>query len=305
MNGESIWLGVKITVVVAVAVASVVVGGPIINKVLSLMEKKEQLYNEQMVRLADNQVSQRIEFSNKLLEMRIEQLDERLVDMAKARNQDMVAFGEIVSSLKQTMSEQIGYMYKDKQDSSKDFVETVIKDKSELPLAWAMYSPNIKGEEKWTTGTYPVKIHTKVAIGENEDRSDAYVESYMTSDVFNADKGKKFPLSIDSIEWVKAPPKEKSWMFNPRLSLGFGVASDAFGSIEASLFSYGRTKGDMDWRFLGIGAGVSNDNQYLYFAPAEYNLGKHIPMVHNLFVSPFVGIDEDSTTWGVQLQIPF
>lgn len=309
MKLESIWLIAKISFLVTICISGVVVGKPVLNKVLSLLDKKEQLYNEQMIRLADNEVSQRIEFSNKIIEMRIEQLDKRILEVANARNQDIVEIGNIVASLKQDMREQIGYYYKDREDSSKDYVETVIKkdmgDNSELPVAWAMYSPNIKGEEKWTTGTYPMKVHTKVAIGENEDRSDAYVESYITSDVFSADKGKKFPLQVDTVEWVKAPPKEKSWMFNPRGSLGFGVASDIFGSFEMSFFSYGRTKGDMDWRFLSLGLGLSDNNQYLYLAPVEYNLGKRIPVVHNLFISPFIGIDKDSTTWGAQLQIPF
>lgn len=309
MKLESIWLGAKIFFLVFVGIGITIVGKPVLDKVLSLLDKKEQLYNEQMIRLADNQVSQRVEFSNKLLEQKIEQLDKRILEVANARNQDIVEIGNMVASLRQDMSEQIGSYYKDKNDPSKDYVETVIKkkmpDNSELPVGWAMYSPNIEGDEKWTTGTYPMKVHTKVAIGENEDRSDAYVESYITSDVFNADKGKKFPLTVDTVEWVKAPPKEKTWMYNPRISLGFGVASDVFGSLEVSFFSYGRSKGDMDWRFLGIGAGVSDDNEYLYVVPASYNIGNHIPLVDNIFVSPFVGIDEDSATWGIQLQIPF
>lgn len=310
MIGERIWLSVKIISICIVIGLTVYVGGPLVAKVMSLLEKKEELYNEQMIRIADNMVSQRIEFSNKLLEAKIENLNDKIISMAEKRDQEIIAVGEIVASLRQDMKEQRGFYYKDKEDSSKDYQETVIKktleDGSELPVAWAMYSPNIEGEEKWTTGSYPIKIHTKVAIGENEDRSDAYVESYMTSDVFNADKGKKFPITVDSVEWVQAPPKEKRWMFNPRVSLGFGVTNGIMASLETSFFSYGRTKGDMDWRFLSLGIGASSDHEYLYFAPVEYNVGKALPIIENLFISPFIGVDDDnSTIWGAQIQIPF
>lgn len=310
MNFEKIWLSVKTVSTIAVVVGCFILAMPVIAKVMDLMDKKDQLYNEQMIQLSSNIVSQRVEFNNKLLQAQIATLNTQVTDMAKARDQQIVAMGEIVASLKQDFKEQIGFIYKDAEDKSKDYVETVIKkqlsDKSEIPWSWAMYSPNIEGAEKWTTGTYPIKLHTKIALGENDDRSDAYVEAYMTSDIFQADKGKKFPIDIDSVSWVEKPPKEKSFMFNPRLSLGVNIANDPFPSLEASMFSYGRTEVDMDWRFLGVGFGVSSEHSYLFVAPAEYNVAKHLPFVKNLFFSPFVGIDEDSNTiWGAQLQVPF
>lgn len=309
MSLETIWVSVKVAVLVAFGVAAFVIGGPLVDKVLNLMEAKEELYNEQIVRLSDGAVSQRIEYSNKLLEQQITELKKEIVDLAAEREQEIVSVGAIVASLQQDLEEQIGEAYKDKEDSSKDFVETIIKkkmpDDSEVPWAWSMYSPNIAGENKWTTGTYPVKLHTKVAIGKNDDRSDAYVETYMTSDVFAADQGKKFPITVDSVEWVEAPPNPKSWMYNIRFSLGFGVSTDIFGAVEASFFSYGRTETDMDWRLLGVGLGVSDDNGFLYVVPAAYNLGQNIEYINNLFLGPFVGIDGDGVIGGVGLQIPF
>ncbi len=68
-------------------------------------------------------------------------------------------------------------------------------------------------------------------------------------------------------------------MWNPRVSLGFGIASDVFGAFEVSLFSYGRTKGDMDWRLLSLGLGTNDDDNYFYIAPIEYNIGKPLPFM--------------------------
>jgi len=310
MNFEKIWLSVKTLSTIAIITGIIVIAVPIFNRVMGLFDKKEQLYNEQIIKISEGLVSQRVEINEKLLQAQIDGLNKAILAMVKDRDQTIVQVGKIVAELKQDFSEQIGHVYKDVNDSSKDYEEVVINktvaDGSEIPWSWAMYSPNIKGENKWTTGTYPMKIHTKIAIGENEDRSDAYVEAFLTSEIFKKDKGKKFPIDIGSVEWVKKPPKEKSFMFNPRLSLGVNIGNDIFASIETSLFSYGRTSGDMDWRFIGAGIGASSDQQYIFFTPIEYNIGKPLPFMENLFVSPYVGINSDrENVYGAQIQIPF
>ena len=308
MNTEVIWIGIKTAIFIAASYGCYYVGNPLIAKVHNLLDKKEQLYNEQMVRLADNVVSQRIEESNKLLQLEIKGLAGSITDLVKDRKQDIVSIGKIVTELKQDMSEQKGHAYKD-QDASMNYEETVIKkqlsDKSEIPWSWAMYSPNIKSDNKWTTGTYPVKLHTNIAIGKNKDRSDAYVEAYMTSDVFNADKGKKFPIDIESVSWVQTHLKDKKFIYNPKLSLGVALSGDIFTTLGISFFSYGRDVDDMDWKFLNIGGGFSSNNGLIFVSPVEYNLGKHIPYINNLFISPFMGADKNSGVWGAQLQIPF
>jgi hypothetical protein len=307
---DKMWFGIKSTATIAVVVGCFIIVMPLAARVMGLMEKKEQLYNEQMIQLSSNVVSQRVEFNNKLLQAQIATLNTQITDLAKARDQEIVAVGEIVAELKQDFKEQIGHIYKDAQDNSKDYVETVIKktlsDQSQIPWGWAMYSPNIEGAEKWTTGTYPLKLHTKIAIGENDDRSDAMVEAYMTSNIFEADRGKKFPIDISSVSWVEKPPQEKSFMFNPRLSIGMNIGSEVYPALEVSFFSYGETKGDMDWRFLGLGFGATGDHRYLSLAPVEYNIGKPLPMMENLFIAPYIGLDEESNTvWGAQIQLPF
>jgi hypothetical protein len=312
---EKIWFAIKSSATIAVIVGCFVIGAPMAKAVIGYFDAKEMLYNEQMIKLSKegDLVSKRVEFNNELLQTQIAGLRQEIKDQAKARNQEIVAFGEVIAELKQDFSEQIGNVYKDATDSSKDYVETVIKkqmsDGSELPFAWAMYSPNIESEEKWTTGSYPMKLHTKIALGEDKEsggRKDAYVESYMTSEIFAADKGKKFPIEIASVDWVEKPPQEKRFMFNTRLSMGINMTDEAFPALEASFFSYGRTEVDMDWRFLGLGYGMSSDNRYLYLNPASYNIGNHLPFVKNLFLGPMIGYDGDSEiTWGAGIQVPF
>ncbi len=290
MNFEKVWIGLKSSALVALCVGVFVVGAPMAKSVIGYFGAKEMLYNEQMIKLsvAGDVVSKRVEQNNALLQEQIKTLRTEIKEQAKQRNQEIVAFGEVIAELKQDFSEQIGNVYKDATDSSKDYVETVIKkqmsDGSELPFSWAMYSPNIEGPEKWTTGTYPMKLHTKIALGEDKEsggRKDAYVESYMTSEIFEGDRGKKFPIEITSVDWVEKPPQEKRFMFNTRLSMGLMMGDEVFPSLEASFFSYGRTEVDMDWRFLGLGYGQSSDERYLYLNPASYNIGNHIQTAYS------------------------
>lgn len=307
---EGIWLTVKSFALLGFVVGCFFIASPLVAKVVDFFDKKEQFYNEQIIKLSENAVSKRMEISNSLMKEELKKLRQDFLDLAKQRDQDITHIGNVVAELKQDLTEQIGNMYKDEKDPTKNYAEVVLKkqlsDGSEIPWGWAMYSPNAPVDEKWTTGTYPLKVHTKIALGESEDRSDAYVEAWMTSDVFKDDKDKKFPINIESVDWVKRPPKEKEWMFNPRLSLGFGYASEIFPALELSLFSYGKSEGDMDWRFLSFGVGASDENYYLYTAPVEYNVGKPIPLIDNIFFSPFVGIDKEmSTIFGGQFQIPF
>ncbi len=316
---DKIWFGIKSTATIAVIVGCFIIGAPLAKSIIGYFDAKEALYNEQMVTISQGVASKRVEFSNELLKEQIKMMNTQILELVKQRDQQIIEVGQIVAQLKQDFKEQIGYTYKDETDESKDYHEVTIKkeivmnkktgEKDDIPWAWSMYSPNIKGEKKWTTGTYPVEIYTNVAIGESDGeggRTDAYVEAYMTSKVFDGDKDKKFPLDIKSINWVMKPPKDKEFMFNPRLSIGMNLGSSLYPSLEVSFFSYGRTKGDMDWRFLGVGFGADSDHRYLHLAPVEYNIGKPLPLMENLFFAPFIGIDEDSESiWGATLQLPF
>jgi len=59
------------------------------------------------------------------------------------------------------------------------------------------------------------------------------------------------------------------------------------------LFSYGRTKVNPDWSFVGVGVGFEsrNNNAALVLSPVNYNIGKSLPIVRNIYVGPTVGLD--------------
>lgn len=111
--------------------------------------------------------------------------------------------------------------------------------------------------------------------------------------------GQKYDLEIDQAKFVEELPKSK-FRFSPRLYVNFGGGayftepSGAFvPGLQMSMWSYGRTRPDPDWTFVGIGAGyeVAQDRFVFTINPLSYNVAHHIPFVNNIFVGPSVSAD--------------
>ncbi len=304
MKPESIYQTTKSIVLVVFAVAVVMSG----IRWFEHMGRKDQLINEQMIVLKENVASKRIEFSQKLLEEKMKHLDESIIELTKERKQLITDVGEIVASVKGDNAKEVDSDYY--EDGSRSFDQVIVYAKDtegkEYPIGHVYYSPLIDGNDKWSTRDVPLDFHTKVVLAENEDRSDAMAETYITTDYLPDTKGVKFPVATTKIEWVKAPPKEKRWMFNPRISLGMSIGDSVFPNLTLSSFSYGRTKVDMDWRFLGVGIGADKDDFFFQFTPVEWNVGTKMPIVDNLFIGPYISVNSDSDTgFGADISIPF
>lgn len=87
----------------------------------------------------------------------------------------------------------------------------------------------------------------------------------------------------------------KMMWWNPKLDvqLGAGIGTDVSfawgGDVGVSFSAWGKTPDDLTWRFfrpsvgLGSGAGLT-----LGFAPAQLNLGKFLPLISNMWLTPQV-----------------
>lgn len=105
-------------------------------------------------------------------------------------------------------------------------------------------------------------------------------------------------LTLTSFEVIEATslPKKMSW-WNPKLDLTAGgivsINKNPTGSFAAdlgiSLSSYGVTKDDINWRFFRFGIGYSSESAHLSFSPAMYNVGKNLPLVSNVWITPYGG----------------
>jgi hypothetical protein len=181
-------------------------------------------------------------------------------------------------------------------------------DGNDMPVARVFYSPNIDGDERWGTQTFPIEYN--VSIIETEDRDgieSRYVEFWAENDFVLSSKGKKYPLDLKEVKWAKKEKKDKEFMYNLRVGLtGVYTNLDNYMGIDISPFSYGRTKKDMDWRFLTINAGMDDDRMLIGLTPVSYNVGNVLPIIENIFVGPNISInDESETMYGISLSIPF
>jgi len=310
-----IWIMVKIWILV-MAISIFTFGSyTAISKVLEYFDLKNNLIKEEMKLLSKNMASIKTEYDAKKLKDRIDLLDDAIIELAKSRDQDIKAFGQIISQLESTIKSMNSDKYIDNEDPNKTFDQTLvyIKDSNnnDFPIAHVLYNPFLDTEDKWTTRTYPIKFTSQIALGESKDRKDAYVQLWMENDDIEEYKGKKFPVNIKDVEWIESPPKDKRFMFNPRLSLGASIGTDIYPNLGVSLFSFGRTNRDIDWSFLRIGLGGNDNSLFTQLSPLEYNIGCHIPLVENLFCGPIIGYEmnlNEKTTellYGVSLDIPF
>ena len=130
---------------------------------------------------------------------------------------------------------------------------------------------------------------------------------WIENNFVSSTKGKKFPINVKTVNWAKGELQEKKFRWGPRIGFsGIIDTVDIFPAIDVSLFSYGRTKRDIDWRFFGMAAGGSKDIFFISMYPFSYNVGNFLPLVENLFVGPTFSINSNSEkSYGIGISVPF
>lgn len=153
------------------------------------------------------------------------------------------------------------------------------------------------GQEKpWSLEIKPRTYKTTTVTGQDEDgRTFAYSKVSIEVD------GKNYTVPVSENKMVEEYP-DNHWMFSPRLFLGIDggmILSDSkysgeiFPNVGVSMFSYGKVRSNPTWTFLGIGGGYETKEGLfgLSLTPANYNIGKHLPLVDNMFVGPSISLD--------------
>lgn len=149
-------------------------------------------------------------------------------------------------------------------------------------------------QKPWQLKVYPRKYSAVTVMAQDEDgRHFAYSKFSIESE------GEKHSIPIEA-ELVEKIP-EPEFRFNPRLYLSIGVGTyfnprpdwEITPNLQVFLFSHGHTKITPKWIFLGVGAGYGTQMNKLNFilSPVSYNIGKHIPLVDNIYIGPSVGLD--------------
>lgn len=174
------------------------------------------------------------------------------------------------------------------------------------------YAFNIKVEVLQTVNqqTGKVEVYTKAFFIERGDSN---------SDLPGLQKqvwlGKEFPLNIvggtaEIDPEVARTDPEKLQLWAPRLNGGFNVGADVGGAfirpnMNLSLSGYGRSRNDLKWKFVGIGA--SADTKLSHFGldliPFTYRPLESI--LSNTYVGPGLGWTEKGINYFINTGVSF
>jgi hypothetical protein len=122
------------------------------------------------------------------------------------------------------------------------------------------------------------------------------------------DVGKVELTNFKVIKSEELPAKMHWWAPHLDISLGYGLSGTLdhgfIGDIGLSFSGYGKTKDDLNWRFFRIAGGILRGNRAtVTFSPVQYNLGKNIPFLSNLWIIPSIGGDATEHTWMTSLTL--
>lgn len=183
----------------------------------------------------------------------------------------------------------------------------------ELPLGEVGFSG--WKERPWEVAIYSRKYVVDTVISQRPD--DSYVVTNQFRIIYTKPKmvdgkpvldkdGKAITEDVETViqpstsdtKWDFA---EKSWRFSPRLYLGVDFGATVYKEISAAVnpnltlffFSRGRTRSDVDLAILGAGVGFEPISKEVDFklTPIQYNIGKSLPLIDNLFVGPSISVD--------------
>lgn len=184
-----------------------------------------------------------------------------------------------------------GYM----KNTQKLALSEPFSDKVSVPWGEAKFSA--WRDRPWDLTVKPREYTVTTVVSQNEEGRH-FVHNKFSILV----DGKRYTAPNVQSQFVEVFP-EPEFRFDPHLMLAMGagtyvspVGGELMPSVQLSLFSYGTTKVNPDVVMLGLGAGygVSEKSVSAVITPAAYNVGKHLPLVNNLYVGPQVSVNPDN-----------
>lgn len=162
------------------------------------------------------------------------------------------------------------------------------------------------GFSAWKEKPWDYSVQARTYSLTNTIGTDENQRHYVYNKVTVKVGDKNYDLKISSSQTKEEIPEAKFHFWNPRLYLGMDagvriatvpggppVRGEAAPSVNLSIMSYGRYKNQPDISVLQVGAGYGIDSQRpnLSLTPIMYNVGKHIPLMNNLYVGPSVHVN--------------
>lgn len=159
-------------------------------------------------------------------------------------------------------------------------------------------------QKPWEVKILPRTYHMTSVVGTDENQ-----RQYFYNKVSVSVEGRTYDVKISSATTKQEYPEASFNWWNPRLFMGIDgglnlsqMSGEASPNIDVGFMSYGRFKNQPDFSFLQLGLGFGIDNKKIQFAvtPFTYNVGKHIPLMNNMYIGPslYIGSDGDVSIMG-------
>lgn len=149
-------------------------------------------------------------------------------------------------------------------------------------------------EKPWSAEIVPREYSSTTVLSRNEEGR------AIVNNKFQVKVGETtYEIPITQGEVAEVFP-DSEFRFNPRLFVAIdggiyfnNVRGEITPNLQMSLFSYGKTKVNADWTFLGLGVGYATQENNLAFilSPVRYNISNFIPFTENLFFGPSLTLD--------------
>jgi hypothetical protein len=153
-------------------------------------------------------------------------------------------------------------------------------------------------DKPWSLDIKPRDYTISSVVGKDEDQ-----RHYFYNKVTVTVDGESHELPIKSASTKEEYPEAKWSFWNPRLFIGVDggaginpIEGKFTPSVNLGIMSYGQYKNQPDFSVLEVGAGVDTVSKrpQVSLTPAAYNIGKHIPLMTNMYVGPSVHVGTDA-----------
>lgn len=236
----------------------------------------------------------------------IEKLNKQVQEEIKKNQAALRLYAEL-EALYETEKQKVKIItkivYKDREipiPAGKIFVKLddgTYQEVSSMKFGYNDFRINITGDAIKQELSYKLHQKFRIIFVESQlptgDRNH-YAELYEI-DEQGKDVGKLTLTNFKVIRSEELKPKMMWW--NPKLDLNLGYTFSPkgldhgwSGTVGLSFSAYGATPDDISWRFFRFGVGISQSAALLDFSPFQYNVGKKLPLISNLWIGPSVGV---------------
>ena len=153
----------------------------------------------------------------------------------------------------------------------------------------------------WNINIRAREYHVTTVVATDENQKDTIYNKFEVKV-----NDKKYEVPIKTATTQQVYPTAKFSLWNPRLFLGVNggvgvrpLAGEFTPSVSVGIMSYGKYKTQPDFSVLqvGVGYGVVSKRPQIIVSPGAYNVGQHIPLMHNLYVGPSLGVGTDGNVF--------